>query len=263
MAETGINLKSEPRVASGIGSIYLYHISLSAFPIPDADLARLKILLNKLTTTLVEKYRVKPEYFVQMNTVLKGEWLDLLTEYANFWRIMTGLGIRLDRRQGGLSKPVDLLLKPPDSPSKNTELIYYIRKDELFDRFFPGKKWPTGIEVYLGCGGVIVYLAPDGENFLDRAREFYLPLLSPADKNLEFYIPLIDMEDFDRVSEECLRVWFNLFDICIMETRQDPGIFIASRHDLDDLLMNLRGDIQWEEEDENNRRERLEDRAGG
>jgi len=158
---------------------------------------------------------------------------------------------------------MDSLLKPPGSPSTRTELIYCLSRNEYFDGISPARKWSSAIDVYLGCGGVIVYLAPEGEKFLERAREFYLPLLNPADQHFDFYLPLFDMEDFERASEECLRVWFSLFDICIMETHPDPGIFIASRHDLDDLLMNLRGDIQWEEAYENNRRERLEDSAGG
>jgi hypothetical protein len=267
VAETDADLKSIQWVAPRIESIYLYHISLSEFLVPDADLERLKRFLGKLTTSIVDKYRVTPECFVQTKYILTGKWPNLLSEYGSCWRFLMGLGMRRDRFKWERPAPgqglMDLLLKPQDSPTTRTELVYYFGRDEHFDRFFPGMKWPSPMDIYLGCGGVIIYMAPDGGKFLERARELYLPVLAPADQHFDFYLPLFDMEDFERASEECLRVWFNLFDICIMETRQDPGIFIASRHDLDDLLMNLQGDIQWEEAYESNGRERLEDRAGG
>jgi len=221
------------------GSIYLYHVPVSAYPIPEPDLVRLKGFLNQLITGIADKYRLEPKYFVQTKYVTVGEWPEMLSKHSSNWTLQTGLGMRPDRQLlfGVFTN------SPRPSPA---DLVYHISKDEHFERFFPDRKWLSASDVYLGSGGVIICMASDGEKFLERTRQFYLTRVPSAYQDLDFYLPIIDMDDFGKVSENLTKVWFGFFDVYITETISDPGILIASRHNLDDLLAGFQSVLESE-----------------
>jgi len=227
----------------GAESIYLYHVSVSAYPIPEPDLVRLKEFLNQFVTAIANEYRLEPEYFVQTEYVIVGGWPELLSKYGSYWKVETGLGMRPDwsslKAKGALKR---LFTKSP-APS---ELVYRLSRDEHFERFFPGLKWLSAVDVYLGSGGVAICMASDGEKFLERTRQFYLTDLDSAYRHLDFYFPIIDIDDFEKVSEKLTKVWFGFFDVYIAETKSDPGILIASRHNLGGLMARFQPVLESE-----------------
>jgi hypothetical protein len=239
MTEKYLNPQLVSSVSLEERAVYLYHISIYAFPIPEPDLERLKLFLNQFVTSIADKFQIIPEYFVHTKHI-KGEWSEVLTKNASYWELGTGLGLRPNRPLPRFPKPdefdLESFLGRSSSSPIELELLYHIGRNKYFERFFPGLKWPSAIDVYLGCGGVIVFMVSDGKKFLEQVRQLYTGKLDSALQDFDFYLPLLDLGAFEKASRELLEVWSNLFDVCIMETESDPGILIASRHNLDGLL---------------------------
>ncbi|HKX30026.1 MAG TPA: hypothetical protein VJ302_20220 [Blastocatellia bacterium] len=249
MTEQMVNRRPEPRAMAEVESVYLYQISLSSTPLSAPDMIRLKEFLGRLIAVIAERFQIEPEYFVQTRRIITEEWRALLTQHASFWSLQTGVGMRPNRPAAGLPKPEDLMKNVmaggSGGPSAELDLVYHLGRDRHFERFYPGLKWPSSIDVYLGSGGVAAFLMPDGAEFLERARRLYLPGLDAALKNLDFFLPLIGLEDFERATAEQTETWFNLFDVYIAETPADHGILIASRYNLDDLLANFQSEVEY------------------
>jgi hypothetical protein len=242
---------TDPRTAPGDSleaeSIYLYHASVYSYPIPEPDLARLKSFMNQLIAGIADKYRLKPEYFVQTKYVITEEWVELLSKHASYWNVQTGLGMRSDRPSLKVEEALVRLLTNSQGPSLAAlELVYHLGRDRHFERFHPDLKWPSAVDVYLGSGAVTICMASDGEKFLERTRQYYIADLDSALRNMDFYLPIIDVDDFAKVSENLTKVWFGFFDVYITETKSDPGILIASRHNLDDLLAGFQSVLERE-----------------
>jgi hypothetical protein len=247
MMESLIDPRTEPLDGLEAESIFLYHISISAYPIPEPDLVRLKDFMNQFISGIADKYRLTPEYFVQTEQVITEEWAGLLSKHASYWNVKTGLGMRSDRPSFKIEEALLKIFTNSPGPALGAmKLVYHLGRDEHFERFYAGMKWPSAIDVYLGSGAVIICMVSDGEKFLERTRQFYLKDLDAALQNLDFYFPIISQEDFGKASKYLAHTWFGFFDVYIAETKSDPGILIASRHNLDDLLAEFQSVLESE-----------------
>jgi hypothetical protein len=239
MAELFSDPRQVKQSLSDAGLVYLYHISLPSFALPEADLRRLKNILNRLIASISRTYKVQPEFFVQTDS-LTGTWTELLSENGSYWNVQTGLGVRPGWPLPNPSKAHEIKIESlaalaalPTASTSELELIYRITKDEHFELLYPDMQCPSGADVYLGCGGLLVFMVSDGEGFLQHVRQVFAADVDPAFQNLDFFVPIFDLKDFEQASAELMRLWFSLFDVYIAEVRSDPGLLIASRHDLD------------------------------
>ncbi|HKX30872.1 MAG TPA: hypothetical protein VJ302_24495 [Blastocatellia bacterium] len=231
--------------------IYLYHFAARAFPIPEPSRSELKKFLNQLIAGIAGAYRTRPEYFAHTEAVT-GEWREVLTKNASYWEVQTGLGLRPDRSPTPMPKPgeinMELFMRGVTPPMGEEELIYHFDKDRYFDRLFPDRTWPSPLDAYLGCGGVMVCLVPEGRNFLDRSRQLWAAELNLEPQDHRFYVPILDFAAFEQGPADLLERWFELFDVYLMETQTDPGVLVASRYNLDALLVELKQVFQLEDE---------------
>jgi hypothetical protein len=248
MVETLTNRRWPTDEIREIESIYLYHIPLPA-AMPKPELERLKSALGRLIAEISNTFRIAPEYFVQL-TSLVGEWATLLPNYGSYWRVQTGLSItpeQLILNQSLSDAGAKRSEESAGNPPTKVELVYRITKDPYFERFYPDLKWPSGLDAYLGCGGSVVVMAPDADRFLKQVEQWLVVDSESSPQAGEFHLPIFEPEIFGHASPEVRQLWFNIFDVYLAEVRSDPGILIASRHDLDRLIEELQPVFQWED----------------
>ena len=218
------------------GSAYLYHIPLSGKALDAEELARLRSFVQELVARLASLKSVKPQYFVQVARLQKHPWRDLLSQNAPSWSVKTGLGIRPKRALPAPLTLIDILsLKPPVMP----EAVYQIQPDESIHLFHPDQEIPSVTNIYLGSGGCLVFLVADEAGFLPQAKHIFAAKLDPAFTGFDFCLPLLGLKDFTSASAETIHTWFRLFDVYIAEIQDEPGILVASREPITQLLAEL------------------------
>jgi hypothetical protein len=66
--------------------------------------------------------------------------------------------------------------------------------------------------------------------------------MSPGDERLQkarFVVPLLKSRDFfERPTEDCER-WFQLFEVYLTESPEDQGILLASRNEMEEMLVSV------------------------
>ena len=79
------------------------------------------------------------------------------------------------------------------------------------------------------------------DSFLPKSRKLFAEI-NPADEQLQkarFVVPLLKTRDFfERPAEDCER-WFELFDAYLTESPEDQGILLASKNDIDEILVSV------------------------
>jgi hypothetical protein len=214
----------------------LYHIPLEGKALDAGELARLRSFVQELVGRLVSLRGVKPQYFVQVARLQKPPWRDLLYQNARFWSVNTGLGIRPGRPLPAPLTLVDVLsLKRPVMP----EVVYQVNPDEHVHLFHPRQEIPSATNTYLGSGGCVVFLVTDAAGFLLQAKKTFAAGLDPALAAFDFCVPLLSLKDFTSASVETIQAWFRLFDVYIAEIQDEPGILVASREPITQLLAEL------------------------
>jgi hypothetical protein len=111
MAELFSNARQVKQNPSAAGLVYLYHISIPSFSLPETDLQRLKAFLNQLIASISHTYQVQPEFFVRTDD-LTGAWTELLPKNASYWNVQTGMGVRPSRHLLNPSKPDAIKIDP-------------------------------------------------------------------------------------------------------------------------------------------------------
>jgi hypothetical protein len=215
---------------------YLYHVPLPGGPLDERELVRLRQFVQQLVATLSSTKSLAPQYFVQMRRVDKEPWSDLMSANSQFWRVRIGLGIQPRKPLPGPPTIKDILsMKAFVLP----DLVYKIDENPNIHTFLPDCEIPSPTNVYLGCGGVEVFLVANPADFLTEARRVFAEKLNPSYAGLEFCIPLLGLQDFVCASRDNIRLWFGLFEVVIAEVRDEPGLLIASREPIAQPLADL------------------------
>ena len=78
-------------------------------------------------------------------------------------------------------------------------------------------------------------------SFLSRSKELFQASVAPeaSVKEALFVVPSFASADFFSKPPEEIRRWLNLFPMYLTESRPDNGILLASKHNLEDLLISI------------------------
>ncbi len=61
----------------------------------------------------------------------------------------------------------------------------------------------------------------------------------PQHQGIPFILPLLQSGDFFRQGEQESAKWFQLFDLHVRESPEDTGVLLASKTELDNVLLEL------------------------
>jgi hypothetical protein len=247
------------RRATDLTEYFLYWLSFG-YPPKLAEKQWVMAFFDRFGATIMKKLGLRSEVFLQMKCL----YPDLLDTYTTTCAEQATVGGLLRKPGAPIPappKPADIKAlvdgtKPYDFDEYMPDLTYwFLKKQESKYR-----------ELFLGYGGLtIIYLEPDPKTaapkleipkmdvdgiheqafaFLDGFREkskevFGTGLEShPIYRGLTFILPMLESNDFFTHRAE-LPAWFDVFDVYITESRADKGILLASKHDIEEQLVEM------------------------
>ena len=251
------------RRAESLSDCFLYWAPVSAFPMPDRARVWMKQFLSRFSARVQAEFKLRAEVFLNDNALpaLMVPFLETSQEFSP----MSGL-----RRIPGERLP-DFARNPIDpshsTPSRPPGWYWFVNKAEVRQReaFFgygflatillppdPGTaapKLPISEAMRKRIEALQVFDLQAMMNTTLAMRDGFLKKsieLFGADlknnlflRGAQFVMPLLTSADFFRCSPEERAKWFALFDVYVIESQQDHGILIASKHNLDQLMVEL------------------------
>jgi len=266
------------RRANELTRCCLYWMPVSGFPIPLAQRAWLLQFLERLASTVSDKFGLRREIFLQYKTVT-----DLVDAFLRTTREFQPL-MGLSRRPGAAL---------PKLPS-GAELKEMVKSGKEFNfnevtpdycYWFLKKSGKKQLETFWGYGGIsMIFTEPDpatvppplpftakfrekstvfqkvdvdgvwesafalNDGFQAKSKELFGAGLeqTPQYPGIPFILPLLQSSDFFSQPEQESGKWFQLFDLYLHETPEDAGILLASKTDLDETLIELLGKMREE-----------------
>lgn len=273
----------------------LYWMPVYSDPIEWREKQWLMAFFDELQKLLVEKYKLRQESFLQMKiTAPIGAPKDLLHENQMKLIPIMGLGLKPGAKLPPI--PTEEDLKPVIEGKKKFIFNDYVGDYSMW-LMARDERWKRSL--FLGFGGyTMLYLLPDpkttpppipdhpgirsmpffAENNVDGMWEITHLLnddFCPRSKvvfgtnidqhsNLEgttFIIPLLNAQDFLQATKQEIEKWFTVFDVFIQESRQDNGIIIASKFDLDEDLTRILKTLRENEIEHPYLKERADERT--
>jgi hypothetical protein len=260
-----------PLRKASVSDCHLYWIPVSAWPVPTREREWLLLFLAQ-TNTLMETSRgLRGEFFLDYWTAREVErpLLKNAIELLPFPGLARRPGAPLPKaptgdelqEAGHGDRGFDMAKHTP------TYCYWFMNKD--FNRLLP---------LFFGHGGVsMIYLAPDpgtippkipyreeiselfpglplekleamnaataamNDGFLAKSKALFGVGLEdePQYEGLPFIVPLLETADFSRQPEEERKKWFELFQFHWRESPVDRGIFLASKLDIEEGLIEL------------------------
>lgn len=251
----------------------LYWLPVSDMPVYGRELDWLMRFFDELHMALVKDNKLRQESFLQMKlTAPQGHVKDMLHRHQMKLMPLMGLG----RKPNGKLPPIpteedlDPIIKGKAKFDFNAHvadyMFWFLDRDE---------KWKR--ELFLGCGGyTMIYLPPDpattppplpdypavrempafkhfnadslwqatfllGDAFREKSKQVFGKGLEedPSFEALPFIIPYWKAGELLAATPDDLAQWFDVFDLWITESPDDRGILLASKDDLDLLLIDI------------------------
>jgi len=207
-------------------------LPLSSFPVPEAELGPVRILLQKLVRAFATEGSTL-ETFVDFANLHLADGAAHLSKHGRHWIPAMGMGVWPDR-------------EPPTGWTV-----------EDFQQMVPGEKLRPLINIALRITGpaearhhardillgrgVIVHMLTDsgGDQMIETARNLLLPpIKDPSMTGFPFYIPLLEAKSIGAATAPRLDAWCCGAHTYIRESVEDRGILILSRS-LEDILRGL------------------------
>lgn len=264
------------RKAEWFGACSVYWMPTDEVPIPAKKRRWLLEFLNRFTSEVKQKHKLRCEQFIQFKTIHK-HCQDAFVEKSVNFMPMAGLS----RRPGG----ADLTMRLPDDQHiqdlqqgrSKFEFSNYIGD---YSYWFISKDSGKQREAFFGFGGMsILFLPPnpgmsvplklpkfiknhpsmqpllrqfDVEALLSNTEQYLDPFLEkskevfgvglehhPQYKGFAYIIPLLKSQDLFSHGHEEIERWFSAFDIYLRECEDDGGLLLASKFDLDECLSDV------------------------
>ncbi len=258
------------RRATELNECSLYWLPVNAWPPRLEDKLWLMAFFDRFSATIVKKLGLRSEVFLQAKVL----YPDLLDTFTGLFTDQAPI-IGLVRRPGA---PVPKAPSPEQLNGILDGALKYDLDDYMPDLtyWFVKKQESRYRELFLGYAGLsILYLKPDPKTvapplpFSKKVREH--PMFPKLDVDafhegtfamldgfqekskqvfgvglesnvvypgLRFILPNLQSADFFTHRAE-LPKWFEVFDIFMAESRQDQGILLASKTDIEDDLIDL------------------------
>lgn len=282
--------------SSRTDSCALYWMPVYSDPLEWREKQWLMAFFDELHKVLVEKHKLRQESFLQMKiTAPMGPAKDLLHQNQMKLIPIMGLGLKPGAKLPPI--PTEEDLKPVIEGKKKFIFNDYVADYSMW-LMARDERWKRSL--FLGFGGyTMLYLLPDpktvpppipdhpgirsmpffAENDVDGMWQI-THLLSDdfcprskavfgtnTDENsnfdgTSFIIPLLSAQDFLQATPQEMEAWFTVFDVFIQESRQDNGILIASKFDLDEELTSILKSLREREIEHPYLKERSDERAG-
>ena len=215
------------------GSAFL--LPVSAFPLPDQELERVRAFLQRLSEAITVKWRLSLEVFVQLAQLSLGDGAKRFSSHGPKWQPEMGLGVWPGREAPALWTKEDFVnLGPGERPRRVTYHVF---------RIAAAPARGEARDVMLGLGTVVqVMTKDDSQTLLRLARELLLPTIKePAFRSFPYYAPLLDRSSLMGTTGQQLLSWFCGSSVYIRESFEDTGILIGSVQPLGPVLQELGG----------------------
>jgi hypothetical protein len=207
---------------------YLLHVS--AYPIPQSELAAAARFLAALTSEVQAAHAAAIEVFVVSVRLDGSDALDRLRQHMSRWRPSRGLGIWPAREPPRPRDASDF-----DDLKPGGRLREY-KHDVL--RVTASEERVRARGVMLGTGGVVEVVTADaGDTYISRASQLVAPLLQhEIFLGYPFYLPLLDWSALSSADAATLSSWLCGAALYVRESIEDKGIVIASQQPLDEMF---------------------------
>jgi hypothetical protein len=226
----------------GKGGRDAFLLPVSGFPVPENELARLRIFLRKLSTAILRTSGLTLDVFIQVARLHIGDGSYRFASHGGEWMPEIGLGVWPDREPPRLWTTNDFMDLGPDERPKR--LMY-----QVFRVSTSVESRENARDVMLGLGCVLQILtADDTPALLRKAKETLLPPIKDRSfRAFPYYVPLLDRNSFLAAkSSEDLERWLCGISVYIRESFEDNGLLILSREPLEPILEGLGGRFESE-----------------
>lgn len=253
----------------------LYWLPIEKFPLSKGRKTWQLEFFNRFEATLAGEFGVRPELFIDYKTMLYHEELkEEFLRTALEFRPHQGLSRRPGEKVTFPDVPTEEELLKMVDERKMPDVGDYMAN---YSFWLLGKAAPKQRELFLGYGALTtLYLAPDPETeappleippgiakhpmfeqvdvqkahkegfalkdgFLAKSKELFGEDLQrdPQYPGMIFMLPLLESQQFFTVENQELEKWFSLFDVYVRENTADRGLVIASKHDLDEMILGI------------------------
>ena len=245
---------------------FLAWMPISAFPSRDSEVQWLLRFTSLLCDRLKTDFKLEPHVFLEFKTAFKFK--EQILRHSRAFLPLAGLG-----RHPGAQIPA-----PPEE-SKEISDGKRRAEDYMADYcyWFLARSTARQCELFQGSGGLsILYWKADPkarppefslpasirnhesfrqvdvmgmlaaacsmrDPFLARSKEIVGAGLKDAlqAESVPFMIPLLNSAEIFALSEQELNAYFELFDVYLRESPADKGMVLASKHDLEEILIAL------------------------
>jgi|SRR5579863_7562478 len=211
-------------------------LPVSSFPTPEAELAPVRMFLQKLVRSIGTRAAVV-ETFIQLAGLHLADGAAHLTAHGQKWRPQMGLGVWPDREPptGWTLEELQELV-PGEKPRPLMNIA--LRLTGLPEARHQAR------DVLVGRGTIVQFLANlEGEKLLTRARDvLFPPIKDPSFTSFSFYIPLLETKSLAKATADQLDAWCCGAHAYIRESPEDAGILILSKS-LDETLHRIGGSL--------------------
>lgn len=261
----------------------LYWVPIEKIPLSKGRRTWQLEFFKRFEAAVTAEFELRPELFVDYKTLLYHDELkEEFLRHALEFRPHQGLARRPAEEITFPDVPNEEELLEMIDERKMADVGDYIAN---YAYWLLGKAPEKQRELFLGYGALtMLYLPPDPEteappmaftpgmmkhpvfqqidveksyregfalkdSFLAKSKELFAEDLKrdPQYPGLIFVLPLLESQQFFSVEDEELEKWFSLFDVYVRENVADRGLVIASKHDLDEMLIEIIKSMREEE----------------
>ena len=259
-----------PLRKASVSDFHLYWIPVSSWPVPLREREWLLQFLGNLDAMMESQSGLRGEFFLDYQTAKEVERVFL----KNASERLPFLGLA---RKPGAPLPKAPTGEQLRKAAHGDDEFDIARHTPTYCYWLMNKDLPRVLPLFFGHGGAsMIYLAPDPktvpfkiphkeeinelfpglplgkleamnaavaamqDGFLAKSKELFGVGLEeePQYDGLPFIVPLLETADFSRQPEEERQKWFELFQFHWRESPIDGGIFLASKLDIEEGIID-------------------------
>ncbi len=253
----------------------LYWLPVRTFPAPAEQLQWQQQFFDRLFALSAKKFGLRVEVFLQYKTAVDVN--EALQKTAMQFSPLLGLSRKPGAKLPAMPT-YEELHEDPEACLRGEKKIDIKKYLGDYCYWFVNKAEKKQREVFLGLGGLtLLLLKPDpktvppplyfspqvrqtnlafqkmdvdaviaggfamADGFLEKSKQLFGEGLEGEAQfaGIQFIVPLLGSGDFFQQPESEAKKWFELFELYVNESPADRGIILASKHDLDEDLIEL------------------------